>query len=66
MKLTWRDHDEIAWALMDKHPALDPLSLSFPRLHRMILELPGFDDAPEGSNERILETIQMAWYEEKK
>ena len=46
-------------------PDQDPLKLSFPKLHRMVCELEDFDDAPDASNERILENIQMAWYEEK-
>lgn len=66
MKLTWKDSDEIAWALMDKFPDQDPLKLSFPKLHAMILDLDGFGDVPTGSNEKILENIQMAWFEEKK
>jgi FeS assembly protein IscX len=66
MKLTWNDVQEIAWALADKYPDLDPLRLSFPRLHRMISDLEDFDGPPEGSNERVLESIQMAWYEERK
>ena len=33
MKLTWKDHEEIAWALIDKFPDQDPLRLSFPKLH---------------------------------
>lgn len=66
MKLTWRDSEEIAWALIDKFPDQDPLKLSFPKLHKLVLELEDFADAPEASNEAILESIQMAWYEEKK
>lgn len=66
MKMTWKDHEEIAWALMDKFPEQDPLKLSFPKLHKMILELEDFGDNPNASNEKILENIQMAWYEEKK
>jgi FeS assembly protein IscX len=66
MKLTWDDQEEIAWALADRHPDQDPLRLSFPKLHQMICELEDFAGAPEGSNERILETIQMAWREEIK
>ncbi len=64
MTLTWKDHEEVAWALRDKFPDQDPLKLSFPKLHKMVLELEGFKDRPEGSNEKILENIQMAWYEE--
>jgi FeS assembly protein IscX len=66
MKLTWKDPEEIAWALADQHPGQDPLRLSFPKLHRLICELEEFDDDPQASNERLLETIQMAWHEENK
>lgn len=66
MKLTWKDYEEIAWALLDQFPDQDPLKLSFPKLHGLVLALPNFDDRPEASNEKILENIQMAWYEETK
>lgn len=65
VKLTWKDSEEIAWALMDKFPDQDPLRLSFPKLHKMVCELEDFDDKPESSNEKILENIQMSWYEER-
>lgn len=65
-KLTWKDAEEIAWALVDKFPEQDPMKLSFPKLHILVTELEGFDDDPEDSNEAILEAIQMAWYEEVK
>ena len=65
-KLTWKDTEEIAFALTDKFPDMDPLKLSFPKLHQMILDLEEFDDAPEASNEAVLEAIQMAWHEEVK
>ena len=66
MKLTWKDADEIAWALKDKFPDQDPLRLSFPKLHKLIVELEEFGDNPSASSESILESIQMAWYEESK
>lgn len=64
--LTWKDSEEIAWALVEKFPDQDPLKLSFPKLHKLVTELEGFGDDPEGSNEAVLEAIQMAWYEEVK
>lgn len=64
MELTWQDPEEIALLLMDRHPDLDPLTVRFTQLHEWVTELPGFKDDPKGSNEKILETIQMAWYEE--
>ena len=66
MKLTWKDAEEIAWALADKFPEQDPLRLSFPRLHRLVCELEEFADDPQASNEGLLERIQMAWHEERK
>ncbi|KAB2660545.1 MAG: Fe-S cluster assembly protein IscX [Verrucomicrobia bacterium] len=66
MKLNWKDHEEIAWALADAFPDQDPLRLSFPKLHKMVCELAEFGGDPNASNEKVLENIQMAWYEEKK
>lgn len=66
VKLTWKDHEEIAWALADKYPGQDPLRLSFPKLRQMVCDLKDFGDPPEASNERVLENIQMAWVEEMK
>ena len=65
MKLTWKDHEEIAWALADKFPDQDPLKLSFPKLHKMVTELDEFGDTPDASNEKFLDKSQMAWLEEK-
>ena len=65
-KLTWKDTDEIAYALIDTHPDQDPLKLSFPKLHKLVIALEDFGDDPEKSSESILESIQMAWYEEVK
>jgi FeS assembly protein IscX len=65
-KFTWKDTEEIAYALFDKFPDQDPLKLSFPKLHKMIIELEDFGDVPEKSNEAVLESVQMAWYEETK
>ncbi|MDZ4815258.1 MAG: Fe-S cluster assembly protein IscX [Verrucomicrobiota bacterium] len=66
MNLSWKDTEEIAWALVDKYPGQDPLKLSFPKLHKMICELEGFTGDANASNEGVLESIQMAWYEEVK
>jgi len=65
MSLKWTDSLEIAIALDDKHPDIDPLSIRFTDLHKWICELDDFDDVPDNSNEKILEAIQMAWIEEK-
>ncbi len=62
--MKWTDTEQIALALLEKHPGTDPLSVRFTDLHRWVCELEGFDDDPKNSNEKKLEAIQMAWYEE--
>jgi FeS assembly protein IscX len=62
----WLDVEEIALALLEAHPSRDPLSLRFTELRRLVEALPGFTPDPEHPvNEKILETIQMHWHEEK-
>lgn len=63
----WLDVERISEELYDAHPDLDPLKVKFPDLRRMVIELPGFREQ-EGHpvNERILEAIQMGWYEERR
>jgi FeS assembly protein IscX len=65
MKLSWHDSEEIGIQLAEKFPDLDPLAVRFTDLHRMVMELPGFEDDPKASNEGVLEAIQMAWLEER-
>jgi FeS assembly protein IscX len=60
----WTDVREIAVALSERHPGVGPLSVRFTDLHRWVRELPGFQDDPERSSEKILEAIQMAWLDE--
>jgi FeS assembly protein IscX len=62
--ITWRDTEDIAIALSERHPERDPLTVRFTDLHRWVTELPGFTDDPKASNEKILESIQMAWLDE--
>jgi FeS assembly protein IscX len=62
--MKWTDTLEIAMALADEHPKVDPQTVRFTDLHRWVTELPEFDDDPARSGEKILEAIQMAWIEE--
>ncbi len=62
--MRWTDTQQIAEALYDEHPDVNPLKLRFTELHTMVLELDGFDDDPEKSNEAILEAILQAWLDE--
>ncbi|CAM2144648.1 accessory iron-sulfur cluster assembly protein IscX [Pararobbsia alpina] len=62
--MKWTDVQEIAMALTDAHPDIDPQYVRFTDLHRWITELPEFNDAPDRSSEKILEAIQAAWIED--
>ncbi|HUK57233.1 MAG TPA: Fe-S cluster assembly protein IscX [Nitrospiria bacterium] len=66
MELGWQDTEEIALRLIDRYPELDPLTVRFTQMHQWVTELSEFKDDPKASNEKILEAIQMAWYEEYK
>lgn len=61
--VTWDEPEEIAEMLYAAYPDTDPLSLSFPKLHQMIIDLDDFAGDPDAVTERVLETIQMAWLE---
>lgn len=65
MTLKWTDSLEIAIALEDMHPDVDPDHVNFVDLRNWVLELEEFDDEPQHSGEKILEAIQMAWIEER-
>ncbi len=62
--MKWTDSRDIAIKLADAYPDVDPRTIRFTDLHRWVCGLPGFQDRPEHSNEKILEAIQMAWMEE--
>lgn len=62
--ILWTDAGEIGIQLQAKFPGLDPLTVRFTDLRRYVMELEGFADDPEESNEASLEAIQMAWREE--
>ncbi len=62
--MKWTDIEDIAIALAERFPDVDPLTLRFTDLRERVLALPGFDDDPKASNEPKLEAIQMAWYDE--
>lgn len=62
----WLQVDLIAEGLNTQHPKVDPYAVRFPDLKKMILALPGFREEPgHPVNERILETIQAKWIEER-
>ncbi|MBL8518859.1 MAG: Fe-S cluster assembly protein IscX [Betaproteobacteria bacterium] len=62
--MKWTDTLDVAIALYEKHPDVDPKTIRFTDLHRWVCELEDFSDDPARSGEKILEAIQMAWIDE--
>ena len=62
--LMWTDTEDIGIRLQEAYPDLDLLTVRFTDLHAWVIALPEFKDDPKASNEKKLEAIQMAWYEE--
>ncbi len=63
--MRWTDSLDIAIALDDNHPDIDPQFVNFVDLKQMVTELDEFDDDKDKSGEKILEAIQMYWIEER-
>lgn len=64
-KLRWTDIQDIAIELEEALPDADVVNLRFTDLWKWVQALPGFEDDPQKSNEKILEAIQAAWLEER-
>lgn len=62
--MKWTDSRELAIALAQAHPDVDPTTIRFTDLHAWVLALAGFSDDPRRSGEKILEAIQTAWIDE--
>lgn len=62
----WLDVQRIAEELADRHPGVDPFTARFTDLRKLVEALPGFEPDPKHPvNEKILETIQANWAEER-
>jgi FeS assembly protein IscX len=62
--MKWTDIQDIAIALADTHPDVDPKTVNFVALHNYVVDLPDFDDDHQRGGEKVLEAIQAAWIEE--
>ena len=62
--MKWTDTRDIAIALAEHHPDVDPRTVNFVQLRDWVIEMPEFEDDPKRSGEKILEAIQSAWIEE--
>ena len=62
--MKWTDTLDIAIALSEAHPDIDPKRINFVDLMRWVVVLPGFAESDKHCGEKILEAIQQAWIEE--
>ncbi len=62
--MRWTDVGEIAIALAEAHPDVDPRTVRFIDLHNFVVDLPGFEDDHKRGGEKVLEAIQAAWIDE--
>lgn len=62
--MKWTDSREIAIALTEAQPDVDPQYVRFTDLMEWVMALPGFDDEQSRCGEKILEAIQLAWIDE--
>lgn len=62
----WLEVRLIGELLAEHYPDIDPFRVGFPQLRKLVTDLPGFkEESGHPSNEKILETIQRNWIEER-
>ena len=62
--MKWTDSLDVALALIDHHPEVDPARINFVYLMRWVIALPGFEENESQCGEKKLEAIQQAWIDE--
>jgi len=63
---SWTDIEDIAIALAEQHPGMNPLEVRFTQMRMLVEKLDGFEPQPgQKVNEQILEAIQVSWHEER-
>ena len=62
--MKWTDSLDVAMALLDTHPDVDPMKINFVDLMKWVLALPGFEEDEHHCGEKKLEAIQQAWIDE--
>ena len=63
--ISWTDSLEIAISLEEVHPDIDPLTINFVELRKLVMALEDFNEGDTQCGEKILEAIQMCWIDEK-
>jgi FeS assembly protein IscX len=62
--MNWTDSLDVAIALSEAHPNVDPTRINFVDLMKWVMALPGFAEDERHCGEKKLEAIQQAWIDE--
>ena len=62
--MKWTDTLDVAIALSDAHPDVDPLRINFVDLMKWVMALSDFEEDERHCGEKKLEAIQQAWIDE--
>ena len=62
--MKWTDSLEIAIALAESRPEVDPTRINFVDLMDWVMSLPEFEEDQSHCGEKKLEAIQQAWIDE--
>lgn len=62
--MNWTDSLDVAIALSEAHPDVDPKRINFVDLMKWVMALPGFAEDERHCGEKKLEAIQQAWIDE--
>jgi FeS assembly protein IscX len=62
--MKWTDSLDVAIALAEAHPVVDPTKINFVDLMKWVIALPGFAEDERHCGEKKLEAIQQAWIDE--
>ena len=62
--MKWTDSLDVAMALAEAHPEVDPTRINFVDLMDWVMELPEFEESESHCGEKQLEAIQQAWIDE--
>ncbi len=63
--ISWTDSLEIAISLEEAHPDIDPITINFVDLRKLVMALEDFNEGDTQCGEKVLEAIQMCWIDEK-
>jgi FeS assembly protein IscX len=66
MSLTWQHTRQLGALLFERYDTLNPRTVQLGDLRKWVLDLEDFEGRADQADEKTLEAIRKAWYEEWK